>query len=449
MSRALLLKSLLIAALSVVLMVPVGMIRELIAERQARRDQAVAEIALGWGGRQTLTGPYLLVPYERNWGEVIRETVDGSVKERRIDRRESGELRFAPEAVDWAAEVLASEKMRGIYKARLYTARVQASGRIAVPVRFGLGEDKGKLSFGTPRLVLGVADPRGLRSVSQLVAGVDTSVFASGSSDEALAAGIHAPVAALGAPVPDGGRSLHFSFSFELAGSETFAVAPLAHDTTIALRADWPHPSFQGVFLPASHSLGESGFSAKWQMSRYATQGEQRLGSCRRADCGALSEQQAVVSFIEPVGVYQRLERAAKYGFLFVGLLFAAFFLFELLRGLMIHPIQYALVGLALAIFFLLLTALSEHIAFGQAYALATLACVGLVTFYVLRVLRSTAAGLAFGAGLGALYGVLYLLIQAEDYSLLGGAALLFGLLALAMLATRKVEWYPAAVRQS
>ena len=449
MSRALFLKSLLIAALSVVLMVPVGMIRELIAERQARRDQAVSEIALGWGGRQTLTGPYLLVPYERSWSEVIRETVDGSVKERRSERRESGELRFAPEAVDWAAEVRTSERMRGIYKARLYTARVQASGRIAVPMRFGLGEDRGKLSFGTPRLVLGVADPRGLRSVSQLVAGVDTSVFASGSGDDALASGIHAPVAALGAPAPGGGRSLHFSFSFELAGSETFAVAPLAHDTTIALRADWPHPSFQGVFLPASHALAASGFSAKWQMSRYATQGEQRLGSCRRADCGALSEQQAVVSFIEPVGVYQRLERAAKYGFLFVGLLFAAFFLFELLRRLAIHPIQYALVGLALAIFFLLLTALSEHIAFGQAYALATLACVGLLTSYVLRVLRSTAAGLAFGAGLGALYGVLYLLIQAEDYSLLGGAALLFGLLALAMFATRNVDWYPAPIRQS
>ena len=449
MSRALLLKSLLIAALSVILMVPVGMIRELIAERQARRDQAIAEIALGWGGRQTLTGPYLLVPYERTWSEVLRETVDGSVRERRIERRESRELRLAPEAVDWTAEVSTSEKMRGIYRARLYTARVQASGRIAVPPRFGLGEDQGKLSFGTPRLVLGVSDPRGLRSVSQLVAGVDTSVFASGSGDDALASGIHAPVAALGTPPPGGGRSLHFSFSLELAGSEALAVAPLAHDTTIALRADWPHPSFQGVFLPASHALGESGFSAKWQVSRYAAQGEQRLGGCRNADCAALSAQQAVVSLIEPVGVYQRLERAAKYGFLFVGLLFAAFFLFELLRRLMIHPIQYALVGLALAIFFLLLTALSEHIAFGQAYALATFACVGLVTFYVLRVLRSTAAGLAFGAALGALYGVLYLLIQAEDYSLLGGAALLFGLLALAMLATRNVDWYRLAVRQS
>ena len=433
MSRALLLKSLLIAALSVVLMVPVGMIRELIAERQARRDQAVSEIASSWGARQTLVGPYLVVPYERT----------------NAVRTETGHVRIAPEAVDWSIQADTSEKARGIYKARLYTARIDVSGRIAVPARFGIAEDGGKLSFGTPRLVLGVSDARAIRRVSPLVAGVDTSAFSPGAGDRALASGIHAPVPALGAPTPGGGRSVHFSFSFEVGGSEALSVAPLAHDTTIALRADWPHPSFQGVFLPASHAAAGDGFTAKWQISRYAAQGEHRLAGCRDDACPALTAQQALVSFIEPVGVYQRLERAAKYGFLFVGLLFAAFLLFELLRRLMIHPIQYALVGLALAIFFLLLTALSEHIAFGQAYALATLACVGLVTFYVLRVLRSTSAGLAFGAGLGALYGVLYLLIQAEDYSLLGGAALLFGLLALAMFATRKVEWYPAAVRQS
>jgi inner membrane protein len=183
-------------------------------------------------------------------------------------------------------------------------------------------------------------------------------------------------------------------------------------------------------------------------VSRYAAQGEQRLAACRGGAC-LQTAPEAMVSFIEPVGVYQRLERAAKYGFLFIGLSFAAFFLFELMRRLMIHPFQYALVGLALAIFFLLLTALSEHMAFGHAYGIATLACVGLVTFYLLRVLQSAAAGLAFGAALGALYGVLYVLIQAEDYSLLGGAMLLFGLLASAMFATRNVDWYRLAIRQS
>lgn len=439
MNRSLFFKTLVVGALALVLMLPVAMIRDLIDERQARRNEAVEGIALGWGKRQTLAGPYLLVPYERAWTEVTRETVDGTVKERRIERKESRLLRLPVDTVDWTIDAATTVKTRGIYKARLYTAHVEGKGRISVPARFGLIEGSARLSFGTPQLVLGVADPRGLRSVSALSIGGATSDFAAGPGDRALSSGIHAPVR-----VPLGGeaRSVPFHFSLELAGSEALAIAPLAHDTSVALRADWPHPSFQGVFLPASHEKADGGFSARWQVSRYAAQGSERLGGCRNEECAALTAQQAVVSFIEPVSVYTQLERAAKYGFLFIGLMFAAFFLFELLRRLMIHPVQYTLVGLALALFFLLLTALSEHIAFGAAYAIATLACVGLVTVYVVRVLRSLASGLAFGAALAALYGILYLLLQAEDYSLLGGATLLFALLAVVMFATRKVDWY-------
>jgi inner membrane protein len=439
-SRAVLLKTFLIALLSLILMLPVASIRELIAERQARRNEAVEGIALGWGKRQTLVGPYLLVPYERTWTEVTREAVDGSVKERRIERKESRQLRLPVDSVEWSMDVTTSEKVRGIYKARLYSARIQATGRVSIAARFGLAETAGsKLSFGVPRLVLGVADPRGLRSVSSLDMGGSATQFLAGSGDHALAAGIHAP---LGGALGNEARGLAFGFSLELTGSEALAVAPLAHDTAVALRADWPHPSFQGVFLPVSHAAQDGGFRAQWRVSRYAAQGAQRLASCAGGECGALAAQEAAVSFIEPANVYQQLERAAKYGFLFIGLIFAAFFMFELLRRLMIHPVQYALVGLALAIFFLLLTALSEHMDFAGAYALASSACVGLVTAYVLRILRSAPAGLAFGGALACLYGVLYVLIQAEDYSLLGGALLLFVLLAAAMLATRKVDWY-------
>jgi inner membrane protein len=152
--------------------------------------------------------------------------------------------------------------------------------------------------------------------------------------------------------------------------------------------------------------------------------------------------EQIAVSFMEPAGLYQQLERASKYGFLFIGLTFGAFMLFELLRRLSIHPVQYALVGLALAMFFLVLTALSEHIPFAAAYAAGSLACVGLVGVYLARVLRSVRLAASFGAALGALYAVLYVLLKAEDYALLGGSLLLFGLLALVMLATRQVDWY-------
>lgn len=416
-----------IGALALVLLVPVMMIQGLVAERQLRRDEAVSGIAEGWGRRQTLSGPYLAVPYQVTRVEVTRETVDGREREKRTERVEHHVKRIAAESVDWTVEAEVGEKARGIYKARLYGARAHASGRFALPARLGIAEDERTRVF-TPRLVFGIADPRGIRAASALSVGGASHPFRTGSGDSPfVAAGLHVLLPELGAAP----ASVDFAFSIELGGSEAFAIQPLGGDTAVTMRADWPHPSFQGQFLPLRHELGATGFSAQWKISRYAAQDREQLA----------------VSFVEPAGLYQQLSRASKYGFLFIGLTFAAFLLFELLRRLAIHPVQYALVGFALAMFFLLLTALSEHIAFSTAYAAATLACVGLVSAYLVRALQSARAGLAFGGALAALYAMLYALLKAEDYSLLGGALLLFGVLAAVMVATRRVDWYALAAR--
>ncbi|HET9735619.1 MAG TPA: cell envelope integrity protein CreD [Burkholderiales bacterium] len=446
MERAQALKTLVIAGLALALLVPVAMIRDLIGERQARRNDAVHGIAEGWGRRQALVGPFLAIPYERSWTDIQRDTVDGKDRVRRVERSESQVARIPVETLDWQVDAATQEKARGIYKARLYVARIQAQGTLVIPANLGVGEADVRIRWGKPRLALGVADPRGLRSVSALALDGATYEFLPGAGDRVLAAGVHAPI---DLPLPGQARRLAFRFSLELAGSEAFAIAPLARQTAVAMRADWAHPSFQGVFLPARHELRDDGFSAHWQVSWYAAQGAERLAACRREPCPVLSAPELAVSFIEPVSLYQRLERASKYGFLFIGLTFTAFFFLELLRRLAIHPIQYALVGLALAIFFLLLTALSEHLAFGLAYAIATLACTGLLAIYLARVLQNRAHGVAFGTALGGLFGALYLLVQAEDYALLGGALLLFALLASAMLATRRLDWYRLTRRQA
>jgi inner membrane protein len=435
--RSFLLKTLLIAALAIILMLPVAMIRDLVAERQARRNEAVTGIAEGWGKRQTLAGPYLAIPYERHWTEVKRETVDGKLREIRTGRSESQVVRLPAASVEWTVDAEISEKARGIYKARLYSVRLHAQGSVDVPALGRLEDGTSRYNWGAPRLVLGISDPLGIRAAPAASVNGRSYDFAPGPGDTALAGGLHAPLANL-----QTGREqkLEFSLSLELGGSEAFAIAPLGADTAVAMRADWPHPSFQGRFLPAKHEIGPAGFTASWKISRFAAQGAGQAASCA-FPCNRMGEQISV-SLIEPVGLYQQLERASKYGFLFIGLTFAAFLLFELLRRLAIHAAQYGLVGLALAMFFLLLTALSEHIDFAAAYAIASFACVGLVTGYLVRVLGSARIGLAFGGALAALYAMLYALLKAEDYSLLGGSLLLFGLLAALMIATRRVDWY-------
>ena len=407
-----------VGLLALLLFVPVLMIQNLVAERQRTRNEVVNGIADGWGKRQVVSGPYLALPYERHWTEVKRESVDGRLREMRSERAEARVLRVPAASVDWSGDADIGEKARGIYKARLYTVKLHAQGSIDVPARSAHEDGTSRYKWGTPRLVVGVSDPLGIRAAS------GSHDFEPGAPD--TGAGLQSVLR--GHDLSKPGR-VEFSIDLELAGSEAFSLAPLGADATIALRADWPHPSFQGRFLPASHDIGAGGFTARWKISRLAAQG---IG-----DAGA------AVWFIEPVSLYRQLERASKYGFLFIGLTFAAFLVLELLRRLAIHPVQYALVGLALAMFFLLLTALSEHIDFAAAYTAASAACVGLITTYLVRVLKSARIAAAFGATLGALYAMLYALLKAEDYALLGGALLLFGLLAAVMLATRRVEWYP------
>jgi inner membrane protein len=423
-------KTAVIGLLALVLLVPASMVQGLIAERQARRNEAVGGIAEGWGKRQTVAGPYLAVPYERHWTEIARETLDGKLREVRHERSESRVLRLPATSAGWTIDAEIGEKTRGIYKARLYNAKLHAQGAIDVPARSRFEDGTSRYNWGTPRLVLGISDPLGIRAAS------GSHAWAPGSGDAAIAGGLHGLITDFDFSRP---QQLDFSLDLELGGSEGFSLAPLGADTAVAMRVNWPHPSFQGRFLPAAHEIRAEGFTASWKVSRLAAQS----ASCAFPCVG----EQIAVSFIEPVGLYQQLERASKYGFLFVGLTFGAFLLFELLRRLAIHPVQYALVGLALAMFFLLLTALSEHIDFAAAYAAATLACVGLISTYLIWILRSMRIAFSFAGALAALYAMLYALLKSEDYALLGGSLLLFGLLALVMLATRRVDWYALTAR--
>ena len=210
------------------------------------------------------------MPYERTRIDVVQETIDGRPRERRTERTDSRVLRLPAYAVDWRIGAEISEKARGIYKARLYSASAEARGRFSVPAQFGLTEPAERIKWGTPRLVVGVTDPGGIRSVSPLTVAGAEHAFEAGSGDEpALPGGVHVPLPGLRAAA----QSIEFSFSLELAGSEAFAVAPLGSNATVTMRADWPHPSFAGRFLPLRHEIGAEGFTAQWQVSQYAAPG--------------------------------------------------------------------------------------------------------------------------------------------------------------------------------
>jgi inner membrane protein len=230
---------------------------------------------------------------------------------------------------------------------------------------------------------------------------------------------------------------LNFALELNLAGTETLGIAPVGDSNHLEIQSSWKSPLFDGQFLPRTREIGSGGFRAAWDVSSLAsgTQVQMETNPVKTIDLIDVG----LTTLVDP---YTLSNRAVKYGILFVVLTFGGFLMFELIKQLPIHPVQYLLVGFGLAIFFLLLVSFSEHLAFGLAYLIASVACIGLLTFYLSYVLRSVERGLGFGAILTTLYTAIYGLLISEDNALVFGSSMLFCLLAVVMYVTRKVDWY-------
>ncbi|MGW8270298.1 MAG: cell envelope integrity protein CreD [Burkholderiales bacterium] len=447
MQKALAWKIGIVMILALLIQLPLAMIDGLTRERQARRDSVVADVARSAAEAQRLAGPVILVPYTQRSQQVTTRT-DESGRRQSVSRERvrKGWVAVLPETLAIDGALTLKTKRRGIYTARLYSGTLELRGRFVIPSEHRVWRSGPEFEWGRARLVVGLSDPRGLREGARVEwDGAPLALLPGGSEDApVLTRGFHADLGPLAPPAPGASAQHRFRIRLALRGSQRLDIVPLGRATRVALASDWPHPSFTGRLLPEGDTrISTAGFAATWATTHFATNLSHALDAClQHKRCKEYENSAFGVAFIEPVDLYLTLERALKYGFLFVGLTFAAFFLFELLAGLAIHPIQYALVGIALAIFFLLLLSLSEHLAFGLSYALAALACVGLIGFYLRFVLHGAGRGLLFAAGLGGLYALLYAILRMEDHALLMGSTLLFALLAATMIGTRRVDWY-------
>ncbi|MFJ4372295.1 cell envelope integrity protein CreD [Pseudomonas japonica] len=427
-----------IALLVVALLIPLLMIGGLIDERQSLRDSVLEDIAQSSSHAQQISGPLLVVPYSKY--ERVWKMQDGkSFQETRVNK---GYLTFLPDTFVLDGQVDTELRSRGIYEARLFHARSHISGQFKVPANWGITRDLDDYRFDTPFIAVGISDIRGIQNGLQLQLNGRPLDFAAGSRLDWLGGGVHAMLGELDRSAE---LRLDYAYDLNLQGTGQLHVLPVGRSSTVTLAANWPHPSFIGNYLPNSRDIDDKGFKAHWQTSFFSTNLEEAVARCVTSEnCADFQGRAFGVSFIDPVDQYLKSERAIKYALLFIALTFAGFFLFEVLRDLSVHPIQYALVGAALALFYLLLLSLSEHIGFGMAYLVSAGGCVGLIGFYLCHVLHSAVRGLGFAAGLAVLYALLYGLLSAEDYALLMGALLLFALLGVFMVLTRRLDWYRA-----
>lgn len=446
-----------VTVLTLFLLIPLGFVRDMVYDRMHLYQEATDNIASSWGREQTVSGPALIIPYQiwQDRKEKVTLKVNGKDEEKEVVTREH-HTRYKvvlPSDLSFTTALDTEVRYRGIYKQTLYTAPMDIAGSFILPTSKNFSDNTTRIYWDQAWLSVGISD---LKTIAEALpvrwAGKILDAYKPGAqAGNLLGPGFHTAIPLDG---EDAGAKQSFSLRLTIRGSQGISFTPVGENTTILVKSAWPSPSFQGNLLPVERSIAEDGFTAKWAISNLTRTYPQiadldssayKAGEHYRDNSRTSSGPSAITSFTagvtlhEPVTLYRMVRRSVDYGILFIAVTFVALFTFELVSRRRMHLVQYAMVGLSMSLFYLVLLSLAEHSSFGLAFVAASAVTIAMNSLYVGAVLHSRGKGVLMGFLLTALYAVLFSLLRMEDFSLLMGTGLLLVMMAALMFATRKL----------
>lgn len=408
-----------IGVLIVILLLPSRMIESLIRERAAISREVVDEVASKWGNKQTVTGPFISVPY------LSTDTL--------LTSNITEYFHIMPEELTVEGKLVPEIRYRGIYRVILYNTVLNIKGRFIIPGFSSLDLNSKKIFREKSFLAIGLPDLRGIREQIRIKMNDKEYLANPGLRNKDLVSnGVFCNLDSLADSV------YNFSLTLNLIGKEELYFTPLGKKTNIRLNSSWSTPSFDGTFLPQVRSISDSGFVAEWSVLDL----NRDFPQVWKGDAFQVEKSSFGLKLLFPVDHYLKSLRSSKYAILFIILTFLVFFFIEMLNKKKIHPIQYLFIGAGLCIFYTLLVALSEQIDFNISYLISSIAVITLITSYTGMIVRSAKVTILLGFIMSLLYGFLFTILQLEDYSLLFGSIALFVILAIVMFVSRKVNWY-------
>lgn len=450
------LKLLLVCGLALVMSIAALFVFALLMDRSNRAQQVADEVGGLMGGPQTFLGPIIAVPYTRSAVEAAPATAAGPTRTVQSAVVETGVWHIFPTRGRVQAATVSEVRSRSLFKVPVYTADLTYSANFDLSQAGAEAPRGAVLDWSRAEIVLGASDARGAKSdigltlggrtvalTPSLVEPTATLSLPETRGDSRAAMGGDS-LRLFGAPLPEAlrtGGPFEVSGRAAFSGAQRIAVLAFAGTTTAVIRGDWPHPSYNGGFLPARQDAAD-GFNATWTVP-FVARGVPVEGD--RDTLSRLGATSLGVTFVEPANPYQSVSRSLKYAPLFIGLVFLTYFLFETTTGRRVHPAQYVLVGMAQVIFYMLLLSIAEHTGFDLAFALAAAATVGLISAYAGWTFDGRKQGVRALIAFTFLYGLIYVLMRLEDYALLVGALSSFAAIAAVMYFTRKVDWYGLA----
>ncbi|MFT5667346.1 MAG: inner membrane protein [Vicingaceae bacterium] len=418
-------KLIVITVLMLLLMLPASMIESIIKERENQNLAAVAEVSEKWAGSQEINGPILTIPvsYSKMEGETERVIVKN--------------WNILPQVLKVDGTVIPEKLRRGIYEVVVYKSDMNVKGSFDLDQEL---DTTGIIAIHYEKafVTMGIADLRGIKNQIQFKWNKKTLKIEPGS---ALSPIIKSGVTIKIPELSDSTNEVFgFEFNLDLQGSKELSFIPLGGITEVSLQSTWEAPSFKGKFLPDSRKVSKDGFQANWKVLELNKNFPQSfVGS---GFSNLMMESSFGVDLIVPLDDYQKSFRSVKYAAMTIALTFLIFFLIEILNNQRIHPLQYALVGLALCLFYILLVAISEHTDFNIAYGFSTFGIVAMISLYSLSIFKAKRMTWILVSLLILIYGFLFVTLQLTDYALLMGSVGLVIILAATMFFTRKVDWY-------
>jgi len=436
MIKANTIKYLSITFILIVANITLSMIKSQINERSNNRFHAQKSIEKSWTGDQTILASVLTVPYQKKViTRVFDKELDKYVEKIKWIKKS---IFLLPKDLTLSAKLSHQTLAKGIYQVPVYNSELLIDGIFDLEKIESLAKNSQVKIMDSAYLSFGISDSRGVSGSPMLwINQQDNQVF-SGSKLEFFPSGFHGKIS-----IKDKKEAFDFKVKVQVKGMGRISFVATGNENKISVNSNWPHPSFNGAFLPTNREISDAGYSAQWKTGIFSTNIENTIEQCFKDQCTDLYDSSFGVNHIQSVDIYLKSLRSVKYGLLVVIITFTIFVLYEVLnKNIRIHPISYLLTGMALAIFFLLLVALSEHISFALSYWISSIACSGLIAYYVRYLSHSIRHGTSVLVLLNSFYLILFFIIRSEDHALLSGSILLFVLLATVIAVTKRVDWY-------
>jgi inner membrane protein len=412
-------KMIVLGFLGLFLLIPLEMIKSIIRERQKNSEDVKKEIAFQWAGEQTISGPVLNIP--------VRIIPAKSDAEPYISV-----YHVMPESLAVNGNIETEKRHRSIYQAVVYTALLNLSGNFKIPV-LTTGE-KSEILWDQAYFALGVSDNRGLKgNVSLKIDSENIEAVPGLKETDLFLKGVSFP-----ADLSKRKELLPFSISLKVSGSEGLSFTPVGKTTDVYITSKWTSPGFKGSFLPQERNISSSGFNSKWQITNL----NRNFPQVWKGNSFNPVSDSFGFDFVLPVDHYQKSERSAKYGILFIALTFLALIFAEIGFKENIHVFQYLLVSLALVLFFSLLNAMSEYTGFNIAYLVSASATILLIAFFLRKVFSSRIIVYIISGLLVLLYSFIYILLTLNDFAYLAGNIGLLVLLAVTMVLSVRLDLF-------